>query len=425
MKTKISGFSGTIQLAATVTALVVALLIVVLPFAGTKALEPAIQSAALNADWQVILRRLDPRNHPAADPVDRMLMAHAHLALNHNNEAACAFKALGTPEALTAWAAWAKATATAHPDRAFAQYALGDALARQKDWAGALAAFDNGLRTKDSRVKPLLENARGNVLVASGQADAALVVLDNARSTYPRFADLQASYGTSLLTTAAGAPGALDAFIQAIKLNKDFALAHNGRAAASFALGKWKDAADELVAASNGRPQCLILPQTNADKLARMMTDIEIKEAALVSKQYGMNTNVITSFPNEVRAVEGMSLSHGLNRISTWSGPERTTASPYFEMMGNIDHTVGEVFHSISPLTMGRTEGIATHFLDLADKYNSYRAATTIANPGIRTEPGGISSEDIQRTFVDDGRVELDTRYSLNYQMPSMAAPGH
>jgi hypothetical protein len=80
----------------------------------------------------------------AKDPVARLLMGHASLALNRGNDATVLFRSVTEGKDLADWKAWADKLVQAKPGSPVALYLAADAAARSGDLKTAIAGFRSG-----------------------------------------------------------------------------------------------------------------------------------------------------------------------------------------------------------------------------------------------------------------------------------------
>jgi len=102
------------------------LLISTLAFAINAPLENAI----LNKNWKDAIEILEKDDSKVADPTARLLMGHACLATNRNNQSSTLFLSVDKENELKNYLTWAESLSTDNPENAVSHYLLGDAYAR-------------------------------------------------------------------------------------------------------------------------------------------------------------------------------------------------------------------------------------------------------------------------------------------------------
>ena len=113
-------------------------------FGQVSSMPDAAVKAALNSDWPAVAELLKPARPDSA--VEGLLLGHACLALNRNNDSLNQFLSFSSPDSLTAWNEWTTQLTQKHPDNKVARYLHGDSLARLQKWDDAIREFDEGLR---------------------------------------------------------------------------------------------------------------------------------------------------------------------------------------------------------------------------------------------------------------------------------------
>ena len=188
------------------------------PAASAQAVTRDVARASLAQQWEQVAELLCHVDKKAPSPVPRMIMGHACLALNRNNESLELFASALNDADRRAWKAWADDFAQSHSRSAIAWYFKGDALARQEDWKAALECFKEALR-RDPRCY-LAGNARGVVYHALGDTESARSDFVVSTKVKPDFADAYASRGTlNVYQYNTGAAEA--AFQKATRYSKD------------------------------------------------------------------------------------------------------------------------------------------------------------------------------------------------------------
>lgn len=202
----------------------------------------------LDGDWRALAES-------AGDsPADGVLRAHALLLTNRNAESTRLLLDLGD-EDRAAWDRWTAELVAAHPDRALAWFARGDALARGSDPARALAAFDQALALDASCAPATL--GRGVVLAALGRDGECEAAFQRLCDLVPELAEAHASLGVFRLAHRAPL-GAERSFRRALELAPGHVLARNGLACALWARGEVARAAQAFEQAAEVLPLALV-----------------------------------------------------------------------------------------------------------------------------------------------------------------------
>ncbi len=208
--------------------------------AQATALDNALEEAILAENWEVVLRLLPAEAEPNLPAALRLVKGHACLATNRNNESLCLFLSATSKEDLQKWQTWSQNFAAKYPTSPIAHYFKGDSYARLEQWDQAISDFNTALKIDPNH--PLVLNARGVTYCAKGAWDSALIDLTAATISGASFADVYASTGAMWIQRRLGPLGASMAFEKALELSPSFALAHNGKGCAEFALGRWTEA---------------------------------------------------------------------------------------------------------------------------------------------------------------------------------------
>jgi tetratricopeptide (TPR) repeat protein len=184
-----------------------------------------MSQAALREDWNRVAELATPPD--ALSPVERLLLGHAQLALNRNNESMANFLSVLTPDGsadqLGQWLEWTHSLRESSPTSAIACYFEGDALARLQRWPEAIQAFDAGLKLAPRHA--LLLDARGVSHSATWQMESALKDLYEATRANPRLADAWQSLGSHFVQRQHGADGAKSSLDKAVVLSPDSVVA--------------------------------------------------------------------------------------------------------------------------------------------------------------------------------------------------------
>ncbi len=201
------------------------------------------EELALAQKWEELTAKITADDSKTKDPIARFLVAHACLARNRNNEAMLLFMTLREAESAKQCLEWTGRFSDKHPNSATAHYFHGDSLARGGQLKEAIVSFDRAVKANPGHVLSL--SARGAARAVNGDFDGALLDLVQATELRPDLADAHANLGTLWILRRA-APGAVESFDRALKINPDFALAYNGRGCARFGQGDYDTAIEDL-----------------------------------------------------------------------------------------------------------------------------------------------------------------------------------
>jgi tetratricopeptide (TPR) repeat protein len=180
-----------------------------------------LESTVLTDDWQAVIRLT---NHHGLSTPQRLLRAHALIATNKSDDAACIFGAVASTEELQAWAAWTEDLVDKYPVNGNARYLHADALFRTGDDQRAIEEFDRALKAKGRHALTL--NARAVMHALRGEPDAAKSDLSRALTINPHFSDALMNRGFLAIQTKESPEGAIDDFNAAMP--SGLAMAGNG-----------------------------------------------------------------------------------------------------------------------------------------------------------------------------------------------------
>jgi len=202
-----------------------------------------LESIILKERWKEAIEILQKDNEKANDPVSRLVMAHAGLSTNRNNESMLLFLSVKKEDDLRLWSEWTESLLSKNSQNPVALYLSADAKLRSGRIEAAKEGFTQALQAKDEFA--LAYNARGIVHVLTNEWDNALIDFFQATKLDPGFADAHANLGTYWVLREA-ADGALEAFNKALDINPEFALAYNGRGCAHFGSGNYEAAIADM-----------------------------------------------------------------------------------------------------------------------------------------------------------------------------------
>ena len=202
-----------------------------------------LENIILKENWKEAIETLQRDNKKAHDPVARLVMAHACLATNRNNESMLLFLSVKDRDGLRLWSEWTESLLKEHSQNPSALYLSADAKLRSGAIEAAKEGFSQALQAKEDFA--LAYNARGVLHVLTDEWDKALIDFYQATKLAPDFADAHANLGTYWVLKEAP-EGAIEAFNKALAINKDFALAYNGRGCAYFGSGSYEAAIADM-----------------------------------------------------------------------------------------------------------------------------------------------------------------------------------
>lgn len=252
----------------------------------------------LEEKWQALFETLKKDDSLTADPVARLLMGHACLATNRNNESILLFLSAKEEENLSLWSKWTESLLRRHSKNPVALYLSADAKARIGRLEEANEAFTQALRIRNNFALAL--NARGVVRVLNNEWDEALIDFYQATTLAPELADAHANLGTYWVIKEVSGTGAVDAFNHAIAINPNFALAYNGRGSLYFGSGEFEKAARDFNMAFQLSP-ALLVAEVNQGLTSAYASQL-ITLAGLMKKKPGTTLNsLIQQYPHVLK----------------------------------------------------------------------------------------------------------------------------
>jgi len=248
--------------------------------------EAGYIAMALGEDWQGVINELEP-NYADLPPYEKLVLGHAYLAVNRNNDSLCIFMTVISDEELTSWNSWAKDLAENHPDSRIALYFLGDSYARLNDWENSLDTFNGILGDEESGLEGISPgyffalNARGVVHAATGNLEMAYDDVCDAIDASPDFAEAYTNKGVIWIHQSLAATGADTAFDQALDLSPDYVLAFNGRGIVKTAMGQYLEAEEDFNNAKDfSTDECLEAVSTLAE-INNIILNITVSDAVV------------------------------------------------------------------------------------------------------------------------------------------------
>lgn len=210
------------------------------------------ETAAVRGDWSTVLARLsagDQRTLPASA---KLVLAHASLALNRNNDAAFLFMSATTND-IVEWSRWTESLAGRFGQVTMAGYFRADAMARMGQPREAIRELSRVLAAEPKNVLAL--NARGVIYASLTNHAAALEDFLAAIGCNSSISDFWNNCAALGLDSHEGARAALKDVDQAIKLNPSNALALYHRGCLQLILHLPEAAEADLVSARRLAPQ--------------------------------------------------------------------------------------------------------------------------------------------------------------------------
>ncbi|WP_447963710.1 tetratricopeptide repeat protein [Nitrospira sp. Ecomares 2.1] len=238
------------------------LFLIFIPTTGLS-IEINVEHALLKENWQQVATLIQQDTTQIADPVAVLLVGHANLATNRNNESLVLFLSVKEERELQQWASWTNGFLQKNANSHVAQYLAADAKGRLGKFEEAIASFSKLLDTQSDFA--LARNARGVLYALQNQIDLALVDFYVTTKSNPNLADAFANLGTlAVVQEASISQGdeALKNFTRALELNPDFSLAYNGKGCLYFGDGEFEKAWENFEKAKEVMPN-LALPEIN------------------------------------------------------------------------------------------------------------------------------------------------------------------
>lgn len=233
---------------------------------GIENLSPSEKSvqAFLSADWDTSIELLRSDDRQAQSATARLLLGHALLASNRNNEAYVLFTSVTDRSDLERYLSYCQKLISDLPSSAFAHYLLGDAFARVGDYDQSRRAFDDAIKLDSA--KAILYVARGVAHATTGDPDKAILDLSRAIELDSQLADGWLALGV-LLTRLGAIDGAEKALARSLQSNQNLALAHLTSSVLAYGNGDFERAFSELDNARTLEPRLATLLDYNEIKM--------------------------------------------------------------------------------------------------------------------------------------------------------------
>lgn len=337
------------------------------------------------------------------NPVTRLLMGHAYLATNNNNASLVSFFSTNNSPNLVEWSAWTERFLENNPQHPIALYLSADAKARTGYLEEAITKFTQALAVKPDFALAL--NGRGTVYALQKQWDSAYVDLYSTTKLDPDLADAYANLGTLAVIREFSlfqGSSALDAFNQALQINPNFTLAYNGRGCLHYGSGQFETAARDFEMAAiqfrEAFPSPDITPLADA-KGQKIQTKTTSTSSIKQTYEHIEAENILPpSLPDISTDYVHIPPDDGNNN----SGGG-VVAVPQFEKDTSSEN-------SLSPLVeaMQKNQELAYHhkgqIIDHTPRHREFI-------------PGGISTEELARVFVDKTNWPVKTFFGLLYEV--------
>jgi tetratricopeptide (TPR) repeat protein len=299
----------------------------------------AVVQKALAGDWEAVHAALTADDSRAADPVARLLGAHACLATNASNEATALLLSTGQGEDAQRWLQWTIALQTAHPDSPVALYLAADAQARAGSAEAAERLLDRALELDPELA--LAWNARGALKTLDAcrtddedLRDQAVTDLYQAITRRPDFIAAHLSLGYfyylgSVVPPREGAePPKVAGFDDALKLDPECALAYLGRGCIEFGMSDYDQAARDFATAHLLCPPltAALANHSITELYAQYSVELDAATRELVTGKPGTTLNMKTIMEGCLQRLDtqNQNLRASLAQVSGWADLRHT-----------------------------------------------------------------------------------------------------
>ncbi len=390
----------------------------------------SIENALLNQDWEKVNRLIESEYKDSIPPVLRMIKGHATLALNKNNESAELFKDSGSIDDYSGWLSWSTNLFQKRSDSPVAALFKGDALARMNKHNEAIKVFTTGLQKNPGHA--LILNARAVSYTSLQKWNEAILDIYSATKSDPSLADIHSNKGALNIRRSLGAPGALRGFNKALDISPNHVLARIGKASALYGMGDWASAQEILdemsrdknfghIAAINAAiirdalstAELVVLEEKSAgvaisikarEKQAKLQSlNKEILKSDLSRIRNTFVADTFTDFAKPVKAF--VDTYTGLKKIQ--KGDMAGAVSKFAGVVSTIGKNASKYANSQGQLSKINTQRFNNNM-------NELRSLSTSG------QSGGVSTEDIRRSFVDKGDWGLLSRFLLQYPIQNV-----
>ena len=282
------------------------------------AVPPDVEKAVLAEDWAKIAQLIGEVKPETSSP-QRLLLGHAYLALNRNNESFRLF-ANATPADLAAWELWTKNLVGTHPQHSQAHFYRADALARLDRYEDAIMAFTAAIELNPKNAYAL--HGRGVLHTQLGKFDEAGKDLAAAQTSNPGIADFYNSRGMLRVAQRQGNLVRLkEQFNKAKDLSNDFALAHHGLGCIALLRGQ-TGAAEHLEVARNLLDEARVAFASNETgyQMAIVLTS-SVTASSVDFKEPGTTIERWIAAPTMARMTEQYRNYQSAEKSIPWTNP--------------------------------------------------------------------------------------------------------
>jgi tetratricopeptide (TPR) repeat protein len=354
-----------------------------------------VEQAALSEDWPRVCRLTAGAATNGSSATVRLIRGHACLAQNLNNESFALFLSVSPRGDLAEYGGWAATLAEHHPDKVISHYFQGDALARQKNWAAASAAFDAALKLQPKHAMAL--NARG--VVHARQAKIRPATEDFAaaiEASKGSFADPYSNDGYLLVQRKQGAKGAHSAFAKAIQCSPEFALALHGRGCIELITARYEQAKQDLELADSKGRQFLEVMYDNEARFAAYAVGLKPDELLAALDEPGMSLRTRTELASSAK--RDFAIAGKLEQMSAL--PFNKHLSGFFDGMGmrksarlEAEFGAGTAKNALSSQEIGRGVSYANRQLQSKGSFAADYAVNLMetAAAGVPSSKGSIN----------------------------------
>ncbi|MBC8490725.1 MAG: tetratricopeptide repeat protein, partial [Bacteroidetes bacterium] len=418
-----------------------------LPAQEISPVSENIENALVNDGWEEVLNLLNFVKVQSSSSVLKIIKGHSCLALNRNNESLCLFSSVSLESDFKKWDEWTERFLIQYFDSPISYYFRGDAFARLGQWDNAIEKFNKALEIQPDYALAL--NARGVCNSAKNMLNKALVDFFMATKIDSMFADAYANQGALSIQKREGANGALKAFNKALKISHNFILALNGRASISIVIDKWNQAESDLEQIYKTRTECLskiieylamnahIFLYANSEAISETINK-------LAKIKPGMSQETISQKIAELSPQDKALVLGSLENALRWNSstlpliPDMANINIYAKgkgfLVGNVPIGYGEVGAKVDiswNLSENALENmrfqedvhreLCTRFPEIKPVKLNIFESFILSQTKFRelTQPGGVSTQEIEQARTDKGNWNVVTLYGLLYRIMS------
>ena len=352
-------------------------------------LSQSTKTAALAGDWPTLRGTFNPQELEAS-PVARLLVGHAYLMGNRNNEALRMF--LSVDEAgHRAWLDWTRTL----PSSPASLYYQADAKVRMGDRAAALDHYNLALAEDGNFVPALL----GKAMLLAGNEDkkGARKLLEKVIQFAPDLAEGHAALGQLQLLFHA-ATGAEQSFRAALAMEPDNALALNGLGCALYGLGRWEEAERLFAEAYKSLPLPLFIDNDRALAIA----DEDLNDGYKPGMQLSFSNGHV-EFGDQLKYKRSLSAGEIASGQARMDYLYRPLANGLSAMEGPFKFA-GEQWKN---------------HLDQSTRTNQQALFERGIKP-IEANPGGVTAE-FRQAFVKESRWPVENDFGLAFPVARQA----